>query len=181
MKFTALFISIALVSFSHHANIHQASAQQAQPAPGATCQSDPHFQDWDFWIGEWTVTAGPNDVVAGENSIKSIEDGCAISEHWTNAGGGTGSSLNYYNPNTGKWRQLWVSGGAGGYSIDYSGGLVDGSMVLVGEIHYYGGNTEQFRGTWTPNQDGSVRQFFEQYNSEDDVWVVWFDGNYRRK
>ncbi len=52
-------------------------------------------------------------------------------------------------------------------------------MVLLGEIYNYGSNeTFEFRGTWTPNRDGSVRQFFEQYNDETEVWDSWFDGRY---
>ena len=56
-------------------------------------------------------------------------------ENWTNAKGGQGSSMNYYDPVEGQWRQLWV---AGGYSIDYTGGLDEnGAMVLSGKINYY--------------------------------------------
>jgi hypothetical protein len=68
---------------------------------------------------------------------------------------------------------------AGEYAIDIAGGLVDGSVVLLGEIYNYGSNeTFDFRGTWTPNNDGSVRQFFEQYNDETEMWDPWFDGRY---
>jgi len=89
-------------------------------------------------------------------------------------------SLNYYNPVRNEWRQLWVS--AGEYSIDYSGGLVDGAMVMVGELYNYGSDEAfDFRGSWSENGDGSVRQFFEQYNDETGIWEVWFDGRYVRQ
>jgi len=96
---------------------------------------------------------------------------------WAGAGGSSGISINYYNSVRDEWRQLWVS--AGEYAIDIAGGLTNGSMVLVGEIYNYGCNqTFEFRGTWTPNMDGSVRQFFEQYNDETEAWDSWFDGRY---
>lgn len=38
-----------------------------------------------------------------------------------------------------------------------------------------------FRGTWTPNEDGSVRQFFVQQDTDGGVWKTWFDGLYIRK
>jgi len=38
-----------------------------------------------------------------------------------------------------------------------------------------------FRGTWTANADGSMRQFFEQRNPETHEWSVWFDGLYVSK
>ena len=79
-----------------------------------------------------------------------------------------------------QWRQLWA---AGSYSIDYTGGLNEtASMVLKGKINYYKtGKSQAFRGTWTPNADGSVRQFFEQQDPESKVWSVWFDGLYVKK
>jgi hypothetical protein len=88
--------------------------------------------------------------------------------------------MNYYDVVEDQWRQLWV---AGGYSIDYTGGLdTSGAMVLNGIINYYTtGKSNDFRGSWTPNPDGSVRQFFEQRDPETQVWAVWFDGLYIRK
>ena len=101
-------------------------------------------------------------------------------ENWTNLEGGTGSSMNYYDPVEDQWRQLWV---AGGYSIDYTGGLDEaGSMVFNGKINYYkSGKSQDFRGSWTANTDGSVRQFFEQRDPKTLEWVVWFDGLYIRR
>jgi hypothetical protein len=36
------------------------------------------------------------------------------------------------------------------------------------------------KGIWTPNADGSVRQFFEQQAPDSQEWTVWFDGLYVR-
>lgn len=150
------------------------------PPPIMICDEDPHFKDFDFWVGEWTVTGPKREQVAGENSIRKIEAGCAIQENWTSSGGGTGMSINYYNPVTQKWRQVWVA--PPGYMIDIEGGLKDGSMVLEGEVTYYGqGKSQGFRGTWTPNEDGTVRQYFQQFDAEKNEWTDWFDGLYTRK
>ena len=147
-------------------------------AQSAPCTSNPHFSAFDFWVGDWDVYANGNQV--GTNSIVKLEAGCALLETWTGAGGSTGVSLNYFNPVTQQWRQLWVS--AGEYVIDITGGLVNTSIVLIGERYNYGsGETFAFRGTWTPNADGSVRQFFEQVNPQTHTWEPWFDGRYVRK
>ncbi|GHF27279.1 hypothetical protein GCM10017044_22910 [Kordiimonas sediminis] len=169
-KFIFIFTLIAgVVSMPTHA---QATADNICDAPP--------FHDFDFWLGDWEVTDASTGKVAGENTIVSIENNCALLETWTSATGGTGRSLNFYNPESGKWRQLWISAGA--YSIDFDGGLKDGSMVLEGTIWYYQNNqTEQFRGTWTLLEDGSVRQFMEQYNRQTNMWDVWFNGIYKRK
>ncbi len=148
----------------------------AQPAG---CEFDAGAAEFDFWVGEWDVYASANDNLAGSNSIRKSQQGCLLQESWTSATGGTGTSMNYYNPVTQQWRQLWVS--AGRYSIDIAGGIDSGSMVLIGNIYYFSGNSLPFRGAWTPAEDGSVRQFFEQFNPETGVWDVWFDGKYVRK
>lgn len=162
---------------------NQTQAQtQAQTPPPLMCETDPAFRDFDFWLGDWRVTATQGGQFAGTNRITKVENSCLIREEWTSVGnGGTGQSINYYNPLTKKWRQVWVSGGAGGYSIDYEGGLKEGSMVMEGTIYYYAQATEfPFRGTWTPNEDGTVRQFFEQFDPEANQWNPWFDGLYVR-
>ncbi|MCA8901594.1 MAG: hypothetical protein KDA53_10115 [Hyphomonas sp.] len=155
-----------------------AAAATPAPAPPPPCSTD-EYHDFDFWIGEWDVF-GPNGAQAGINSIQPAESGCLLIEHWTNTGGGTGQSYNFYDPGIGKWRQLWVSAGA---VIDYAGGLTEtGSMLLEGEIRYHGaGGTANFTGEWTPNEDGSVTQHFRQQNAETGDWSDWFIGTYVRK
>ena len=151
-----------------------------QPPPPSPCARDPHFRDFDFWLGEWQVTNRANGNLAGTNIITSIEGACALEERWTSSGGSTGTSINYYNPVRGQWRQIWVTGGA--YAIDIVGGLNDpGAMVLEGTISYYrSGKSNRFRGTWTPNPDGSVRQHFQQADAESGEWSDWFDGLYEK-
>lgn len=168
-------ISIAATGF-----VAAADTPAKVPPPMSVCDTDPHFNDFDFWVGEWRVTARATGDFAGENAITREEGGCFLREKWTSAGGGTGQSMNYYNPATGKWRQIWIA--QPGYIIDYEGGLENGAMVLVGTITSYSDNiSHPFRGTWTPNEDGTVRQFFEQYSEDEKAWKVWFDGLYTRK
>jgi hypothetical protein len=155
--------------------------EKASPQPGqseAVCESNKSFGDFDFWLGEWNVYSNDDKrQLQGTNSISKHHENCLIMENWTNLQGGKGSSMNYYDPVEDRWRQLWV---AGGYSIDYTGGLDgSGSMVLSGKINYYKtGKSHAFRGKWTPNADGSVRQFFEQQDPESQEWNIWFDGLY---
>jgi len=59
--------------------------------------------------------------------------------------------------------------------------MESGCLLLEGSIYNFGGAVWNFRGTWTPNEDGSVRQFFEQFNHDSEVWEPWFDGRYVRK
>lgn len=152
-----------------------AAAQGQQPC------TDPVFDDFNFWVGEWDVT-GADGKFAGTNSITKEEYGCLLVERWKNAGGITGQSYNFVDLLTGKWRQVWVSAGA---TIDYAGGLNDkGAMVLEGVIGYgagVAGNGAKFRGTWTPNADGTVTQHFQQFDPSKEEWTDWFIGTYKRR
>ena len=143
------------------------------------CEELDGFADFAFWIGEWDVFDNATGNRAGENSIQSMEQGCMMLERWTSSNGVTGTSLNYYNPVTREWRQVWVSQGR--YSIDIVGGLRGDSMVLEGSIYNFAGAVWDFRGSWTANSDGSVRQFFEQFNHDSGEWDISFDGRYVRK
>jgi hypothetical protein len=158
-----------------------AAAEEPVAQDKSICEAGEHFSDFDFWVGEWNVYSNDAEkTFQGTNSITRHHKNCLLMENWTSAQGGNGSSMNYYDPVTDQWRQLWV---AGGYSIDYSGGLDDrGSMVLKGKINYYEtGQSYKFRGTWTPGPDGGVRQIFEQHDPESDTWSIWFDGLYVRR
>lgn len=149
----------------------------AQNAAQRPCEEGGPYEQFDFWIGDWDVST-PDGKKAGVNSIKAIEGHCILLENWMGQGGGTGMSINYYDPSTELWNQLWVS--PNGAVIRIAGGMKDGSMVLDGEIIGPKGKSQPFRGTWTPNDDGSVRQFFEISNDEGATWTAWFDGTYVR-
>ncbi len=152
----------------------QTMSVQAYP-----CAHQQGFQDFDFWIGEWDVHLA-NGTLAGSNIIMPVERGCALSEHWTSANGGTGMSINYLDKASNEWVQVWNA--EGGSQIIIRGGLTDDGMAMAGYINYVGnGTTAPFRGLWTPLPDGRVRQYFEQSNDGGNTWVPWFEGFYTRK
>ena len=151
-----------------------ASAQQIAKDP--PCSSEEHSQ-FDFWLGTWDV-ADHKGVLVGRNVITKEENGCLIVERWTSANGGTGQSYNFYDPKTRQWRQIWVGAGS---VIEYSGQSKNpGSMKLEGEIRYQTGGVFPFTGEWSLQEDGTVRQYFEQYDPEADVWKPWFTGFYTK-
>lgn len=143
------------------------------------CMFSEKHRQFDFWVGEWDVLS-PQGQQAGTNSIQMDEQGCVLVERWKGGGGGTGMSINYYDPGKDKWVQQWVASGA---SVIYlEGGLNDeGAMVLAGELINLNGQASPLRGTWTPLPDGRVRQFFEQTTDGGETWTPWFDGYYVRQ
>ena len=158
-----------------------ALGQEAPAAPPPNpfpCESITGSQDFDFWVGEWEVTIADGTVV-GTNYITKEPGGCVLVERWVSRGQSSGISLNFFHPTTAGWRQVWV--GSGGSLIDIAGGLEEADMVMEGTIAYAtSGIRARFRGRWSVLADGRVRQFFEQFNVEEDAWQTWFEGFYRR-
>ncbi|MDH3786202.1 MAG: tetratricopeptide repeat protein, partial [Acidobacteriota bacterium] len=81
-----------------------AERQKAQAMP---CLYDDRYRQWDFWLGNWNVL-GVDGSPQGRNTIQLTENGCALIETWTSASGGSGTSVNYFDPKTSKWNQIWV-------------------------------------------------------------------------
>jgi hypothetical protein len=143
------------------------------------CEYQEGFHDFDFWIGDWDVHIA-NGTIAGTNSITREERGCVLVEHWKNAGGGTGMSVNYLDMSSGEWVQIWNA--EGGSQINIRGGLTPEGMAMAGTIHNVGSDvTSPFRALWTLLPDGRVRQYFEQSNDGGATWSPWFEGFYTRK
>lgn len=149
------------------------TAQQQPPPPPAEASQ------FDFWIGDWEVTQ-PDGKVAGYNSIAPVNGGRALLENWTSAAGGyAGKSLNSFDASARLWKQFWVD--TSGLVLELSGGIVDGSMVLSGKRKNRKGEDVVDRITWTPNDDGSVRQHWEASSDGGTTWQTLFDGRYVRR
>ncbi len=147
------------------------------PPPPPLCSIGKYHQ-FDFWIGDWNVTS--NGQQAGTNSIHPIHNGCALMENWQGAGpdGVSGSSLNIYDQANDQWHQTWVDDS--GTLLVLNGGMRDGSMVMQGERPAADGHgMTTHRITWTPNEDGSVRQLWEA-SQDGTSWTILFDGLYQK-
>jgi len=145
------------------------------PAKQPPC-SGPEHRQFDFWLGEWEVTA--NDKVAGSSKITSILGGCVIFEEWKSASPYAGKSFNRFDPETKTWSQIWVDSTGG--ILKLVGEYKDGKMILQGE-HINAGEAVIDRITWTNNEDGTVRQVWEKSKDNGQSWNAVFDGLYRQK
>ncbi len=163
------------------AGIHEASAQEkveSPDGPPASPCAKKSFREFDFWVGEWEVRDADGKF-AGANRISNEENGCAIIERWKSASGGTGQSLNYFDPAANRWKQEWIGLGL---LLHMEGGLRDGAMTMEGPLQYISQNrVTRLRGIWTPLADGRVRQQFEESVDDGKTWSPWFDGYYTRR
>jgi len=136
-------------------------------APGQNTCTAAEYRQFDFWIGDWDVTA-PNGAMAGHSHVERIANGCGIEEQWTGAGGGTGRSLNTFAG--GLWHQYWV--GSGGSVLNLSGSLAGNVMTLSDATN---------RLMFTKNPDGTVRQQWQTRDADGKTWTTTFDGKYTRR
>jgi hypothetical protein len=142
------------------------------------CEGLEHGGDFDFWLGRWEVRM-PDGTLIGNNTIAKRDGGCSIQERWEGAGGSTGTSVTFFVPSRGEWRQVWT--GSGGTLFDITGTAGNGTMRMEGTLEYVEPNrVVAFRGTWTEGADGRVRQRLEEFDLAAQTWIVWFDGFYRR-
>jgi hypothetical protein len=154
-----------------------AAAAQTPAGPPPDC-SAPAFRAFDFWIGEWDVTAGG--TPAGTNRIEAVLDGCALMEHWTSASGIAGQSFNVYDRRTERWHQAWTDERGG--VLWMTGGMVDGRIVMATEPQPApGGGAVVHRLTWTRESAGRVRQVWESTTDGGTTWTTAFDGLYQRR
>jgi len=142
------------------------------------CTHPEDYREFDFWLGSWIVRLADG-TEAGRNVIRKEQAGCALIERWTGRRGNTGISLNYFDPSANEWVQHWVD--EQGTLIILRGGITGRSMILQGTIYDAArAQTNLLRGTWTPMDDGRVRQFFEESADDGATWKEWFEGFYTR-
>ncbi|MCK5821554.1 MAG: hypothetical protein KAH17_06705 [Bacteroidales bacterium] len=170
-KVSLLFFILILLSASN-------GLRAQQEIPVCPCCEEEYTQ-FDFWIGDWVVYA--KGKMAGFNKITKIEDGCIIRENWKSIESAyTGSSYNFYDKSEKKWKQVWVDNQ--GTVLELTGEFKKGKMVLSSnEKTDQNGNKIINRITWSKNDDGTVRQLWEQSDDGGLTFNTSFDGLYRRR
>ncbi|HVW15422.1 MAG TPA: hypothetical protein VHB54_16440 [Mucilaginibacter sp.] len=148
-------------------------AQQKSP-----CASEPHTHDFDYWIGEWDVYQTGTKTLVGHSVVQSISGGCGLLENWTDLQGGSGKSINYYDPATRKWEQDWV--GSGGSAQHYLNGEYRDSVMFFTYERFNNGKKITGNFKFYNMGSNSVRQY-QDVNNGDGTVTVSYDLTYVRK
>lgn len=165
MRLRSLVIALALAT--------PAAAQQTPPG----CSAAEHEQ-FDFWVGSWTVTNPSNGVTSGSSRIEKVSSGCAVLEHWTDARGTDGHSINFYDPQSQTWHQVWM--GSDGSPVRLEGRSDRAGRMILSGVTPSPQGPLQNRVTWTRLDDGTVEQRWETSTDEGATWSIAFLGIYRR-
>ena len=152
-------------------------AAAAAGPPAHPCDSAP-FRQFDFWVGEWDVFDTRTGEPAGHSRVERLYDGCALRENWSEPGF-TGGSLNHYSAADRHWRQTWTD--SQGAWREFVGAMDGGRMVLVWRTQAPGGKPgdARLRMTFTPNPDGTVRQYSDTSADAGRTWRFRYDYTYR--
>jgi tetratricopeptide (TPR) repeat protein len=152
--------------------------QQLQLRIERPCEADPAYHKMDFWLGSWVAVAdGKKD---GNDSIEKILNGSALTENWDDVDGHHGKSLFYYNPATGKRKQVWVTDAGPLKEKMEVEAPEKGAVRFQGEISLRDGRTVLDRTTLTPLPGDRVHQVIEQSADGGKTWNVGYDAIYER-
>jgi tetratricopeptide (TPR) repeat protein len=177
---TAGFLDIALVKGDENlrALAEDPRFKQLQLRIERPCEADPAYHKMDFWLGRWEAKVeGKKD---GTDVIEKTLNGCALMENWDDVDGHQGKSLFYYNPVTGKRKQVWVTD-AGPLKEKLEVEAPEkGSVRFQGEIPMRDGRTIFDRTTLTPLPGDRVHQVIEQSQDGGKTWSVGYDAIYER-
>lgn len=149
-----------------------------------SCNKDPIYKQFDFWVGEWDVY-NLKGTIAGHSKISKILDNCVVLEEWSseNVQQGitfNGKSFNSYNADTKQWQQNWVDNGGG--SNEYlTGYFENNAMHFKSRPFANNGKTAVRTITFFKLADGKVRQLGEISNDNEKTWTTEYDLEYRPK
>ena len=140
------------------------------------CQASAKSHEFDFWVGEWDVQIAGQTV--GTNIIQRLEEGCLIQENWTGTNGGSGKSMNFFNPTTGRWRQTYI--GANQTIWEMTGEYRDGAMRYDGQVFSPRG-TVLTRVTFYNLEPNRLRHTEDNSSDGGKTWTNVWDAIYVRK
>ena len=176
-RFARVLAIITFVAAGHTTPARAQSASGAAPAP-EPCRADSDRRRFDFWAGEWNVET-PDGKPAGHSVVQRISGGCGLLENWTDLRGGTGKSLNAYNPALHRWQQYWV--GQYGAVTEYRESEWHGdTLVYRAESVSPAGKPVMLRLSFSPRADGSVRQFGEASTDGGATWKATYEFFYKK-
>ncbi len=140
------------------------------------CRENPEAHQLDFWLGQWVVSSSGGGTGAHSDISATVEH-CAIIEKWTDQFGGTGTSMNFFDPGSRLWRQIYVADG--GTILDYAGTFHDGAMWFD-SVRPIIGNGPKTRLVFHRVGADTVRQVFESSTDDGRSWKSTWEGVYVR-
>lgn len=167
-----LFRAVAVAALALTVSAIPAIAQG--PTRGSTGSGLPtEAREFDFWLGQWDLVLGGGQGLATNHiSPFGIDGGIALLEDYRQ-GPYLGTSVSYYSPREGRWRQLWFDNMGG--LLEFAGGTQGNKFVISGNV-----GTTKTRLVYSNITNRSLDQSADM--SPDGVnWQVSFSARYTRR
>lgn len=146
------------------------------------CMGNVQARQFDFWIGEWDAYVRGTDNLAGKSKIELASGGCMILENWTSVGAPfNGKSMNFVDPVSGKWKQIWVGSGGVNATEFLNGEYRDGAMRFEHETVNPQGVKQKVHFYFFNEGPDQVRQFHETSIDDGKTWTTTYDFTYKRR
>lgn len=168
-SFLLIFLTVVFLNGQNNSN---STGKRSQP-----CTEKTESGQFNFWLGEWDVTIQGEKIA--DSRISSIEGNCIILEQYSQSDGYTGESFNFYNPISGKWRQVWVDKE---HNIsEFSGEYHDNAIYYEGATYSSNGIKVLRKMTLFNLGPDKVRQLSQRSTDNGKTWNVNYDFLYVRK
>ena len=166
---------------SLRSDTHFAALVERAKRAQTPCRYAPEHRQFDFWIGEWSVTKAKDESPAGDSRIELSLGDCVIVENWTSKNTTyAGKSYNVYNTDAKRWEQFWVDNSAG--MIHFIGSLKDGAMDFYTEdVVQPDGTTYKRHLRFFPLGPDKVHQYSQGSTDHGKTWTDEYDFIYTRK
>lgn len=149
--------------------------------PPVSCMDIPQAREFDFWVGEWDAFVTGTSNLAGTSKIEIASGGCMILENWTSVGQPfSGKSINYVDPLTLKWKQVWVGSNGLNVSEFLNGEYNNGAMRFEFEQKTKTGAVQKIKFHFYNISQNEVRQV-HQTSDDGQSWKTTYDFTYKRK
>ena len=140
---------------------------------GSFCPFRAAAQQFDFMIGTWDVHQGNGQGAQGTTTFSKDLNQCLVEEHFEGPEGYEGMSYNTFDVFTQQWMRTYVDND--GQRIFMTGGLQNGTMVLVGTKNGSAGRSVLVRITWDPVEPTRVIQRWEYSRDGGETWQAGTD------
>lgn len=128
-------------------------------------------RDLDFWLGRWDLVVSGNAPATNFISPFGL-GGIAVLEDYRQ-GAYLGTSVSYYSPREGQWRQLWLDNNPG--LLEFAGGKQGNKFLISGHV-----GTTRTRLVYSNITTRSIDQSYDV--SADGIdWQVNFAAKYTRQ
>ncbi len=162
-RLSALVVLAVGLSWPAAAQDHSRGAESGLPAEA---------RDLDFWLGRWDLVVTGGGPATNDISSFGIDGGIAILEDYRQ-GTYRGTSVSYYSPREGRWRQLWLD--SQGVALEFAGGTQGNKFVISGQV-----GTTRTRLVYSNITNRSLDQSYDL--SPDGVnWQQNFGARYTRR